>query len=101
MRKMTLTEWIAERQDLFGANPYDAKFVCPKCGNVASGHDFENENIEDPLNRMYSNCLGRFSNEIACDWAAYGLFGTLGKGIIVMNGADKTEVFEYYVEEQG
>lgn len=92
---MTLAEWTAERERLFGFSPDSAKFVCPRCGNVASGADFKKLNVEDRANKMYSNCLGRFSDGIDCDWAAYGLFGTMGKGIIVDAGDKEVEVFDF------
>lgn len=97
MKKMTIDEWRAEGERLFGSNPYDLKFVCPKCGQVSSGNDFKELGVEDAVNAMYVDCIGRHTKEKGCNWAAYGLFGTLGKGIQV--GEKEQEVFSFYYSE--
>jgi len=47
------------------------EFICPKCGR---------------LGPSYQECEGRKDgNELLdCDWASYGLFKTMGKGVIVV-----------------
>ncbi|WP_202946813.1 VVA0879 family protein, partial [Rhodanobacter spathiphylli] len=48
-------------------------------------------------------CVGRYTGKgsprkgdsSGCDWAAYGLFGTLGKGRIVLNEGKESEVFDF------
>lgn len=70
-------------------NPLDARFVCPLCGNVASPRQFTAAGVQPE--RAFQNCIGRFTGAKGnlsspqpvpqpCDWAAYGLFGTLNAG---------------------
>lgn len=70
-RKLTRKEWLDEGERLFGASYANWKFKCPRCGNVASGQEFKDLNL-DP-NQMYRECIGRHVKGKGCDWAAYGL----------------------------
>lgn len=99
--KYTLKEWRAEGVKRFGKNIEDWKFICPACGKISSGKEFKNAgaNSDD----MYSACIGRFTgkgspqknSEDGCNWAAYGLLGTLGKGDIVkLPDGKEIEVFK-------
>lgn len=81
MREMSIKEYQKFGRKLFGDNLKKWKFVCPRCGNVASGQDFAN--LGKDMNDACQNCIGRFSNTVDCDWAAYGLFLTMGKGYLV------------------
>lgn len=60
------------------------RFQCPKCGNVATPQDFTVLGA-DPQ-RAAQECIGRARLDIgrdACDWAAFGLLGTMGRGVLV------------------
>lgn len=70
--RYTKDEWLAEGERRFGPYHEDWKFVCPKCGNVASGQDFKRAGAKP--NAMYCECIGRYLKHKGCDWAAYGLF---------------------------
>lgn len=95
--KQTLDEWQAEAKRRFGEKVLDWKFVCPRCGNIQSGRDFTNLGIS--AQSVYLECVGRHYIEVECSWAAYGLFGTLGKGrIVVMPGGKEVEVFDFASE---
>ena len=72
MEIMTRQEWLAEGERRFGEKYSNWKFVCPKCGNIASGQEFKDAGAEP--NDMYANCIGRFVEGKGCDLAAYGLF---------------------------
>ena len=65
-------EWLDKGTELFGDDYSAWKFVCPKCGNIASGEDFKNAGAD--VNDMYSCCIGRYTKDKGCDWAAFGLF---------------------------
>ncbi len=80
----TLDEWLAEGRRRFGPNFTDWRFICPICGNVASGQEFKDAGA--PPNRMYQECIGRYRpNPVRglgvgeertggpCDYAGYGL----------------------------
>jgi hypothetical protein len=98
MIKQTLPEWLNEGQNLFGKDKKHWAFRCPKCEKKQTIQDFIDRDI-DP-NNAYQDCLGRHDESIDCDWAAYGLFGTLGKGRTVVNEGKEIEVFDYWKEEQ-
>ena len=66
------------------------QLVCPKCGNIASGEDFKNAGAD--VNDMYNCCIGRFTKDKGCDWAAFGLFDICSvhvDGIPVFDFANK------------
>lgn len=68
-------------------------FVCKK----------KEENAGADPDDIYTNCIGRFTgkgspqknSKDGCNWAAYGLLGTLGKGDIVkLPDGKEVEVFK-------
>jgi hypothetical protein len=94
--KYTLAEWRAEGVRRGGGDLLDARFRCPLCQHVASPRDFQAAGA-DP-NRAAMECIGRVIGARGgmrverrpgqampqpCDWAAFGLFGTLNKGVEV------------------
>ena len=103
MRQLTREEWRSERVSKFGEDPAKARYVCPKCKNVASYEDFqifkENPDLKVDFETPAFNCLGRYSEKVDCDWAAYGLFGTLGEGIKILTEASGFEVFDFAKQE--
>jgi hypothetical protein len=106
--KQSLEEWRNEATKLFGENVLDWKFKCPACGHVASIGDFK-EHGGDP-NDAYQKCIGRVNGEgtknqtdlgDGCNWAAFGLFGTAGKGRTVISEAgNEVEVFDFAKVEE-
>lgn len=87
------SDWIEKGKSKYGKLE-NWKFKCPKCGNIASVKEFMN--IGENANTAAQNCIGRFVKDKGCDWAAYGLFGTLDKGKIVIDDAgNKTNVFDF------
>lgn len=64
-------EWLADGERRFGKNLEDWKFICPHCGNIASGKEFRDAGA-DPSS-IYCECIGRYIPNKGCDWAAYGL----------------------------
>jgi hypothetical protein len=106
MNKYTFNEWKTEGKRRFGDDFKNWKFVCPNCGRVSSGNEF----IENgaAFNDMYVTCIGRHNGkgddtkkdkkhlENGCNWAAFGLFKTMGKGDIVINDdGSETDVFAF------
>jgi hypothetical protein len=109
MKKQTLEEWRTEATELFGPDPVNWKFVCPACGRVNTGREFKDFGA-DP-NEMYQSCIGRVNGKMnppteevkaageGCNWAAFGLFGTLDKGrIVIADDGDEVEVFDFATE---
>lgn len=99
MVKQPLEEWRKEAVERFGEKGRDWKFVCPRCGNVQSGKDFIDRGMTvEQANdiSVYQQCIGRHFEGIGCDWAAYGLFGTMGRGRYVITPEGKeVEVFDF------
>lgn len=103
MKEQTLQEWLQEGKTIFGNDFKNWWFVCPSCGHIASIQDFIDLGYDGNL--AYQECIGRVNgnrkqfnkdNAKGCDWAAYGLFGTCGKGRVVINeNGKKVEVFDF------
>ncbi|SET95427.1 hypothetical protein SAMN05421676_11245 [Salinibacillus kushneri] len=108
MEKLTLNEWLEEGSKLFGENKLKWKFKCPACGHLASIEDFV-EHDADP-NDAYQKCIGRVNGKgtknqtdlgHGCNWAAYGLFGTLDKGrTVISEDGDEVSVFDFALSEE-
>lgn len=105
MKTYTLEEWRQKLKTLYGTEHEKYAFKCPACGNVSTVADFIAVGLskEDALNIAYQECIGRHTGagspkegKTPCNWAAYGLFGTLGKGVNVVNKEGKEiEVFDF------
>lgn len=98
MIKQTLQEWRDEASNRFGEKTAFWKFVCPKCGNVQTPQDFVDAGINqnEAASKSYQGCIGREVKEQGCNWAAYGLLGTLGNGrIVITPDGSEVEVFDF------
>lgn len=108
MEKQTLNEWMKEGKNHFGKDFNNWKFECPVCNHVSSIKEFKDLGA-DP-NDAYQQCIGRINGKgtknqtdlgNGCNWAAYGLFGTAGKGRIVITDEGKeVEVFNFAVKKE-
>jgi hypothetical protein len=93
----TLEEWRAEATRRGGGELLDCRMLCPLCGNVATPRQFKDAGA-DP-ERAAQECIGRVVGARGglyvrttkrrpmprpCDWAAFGLFGTLNGGVFVI-----------------
>lgn len=95
MPTMSLEEWRAEALRRGNGNFMDVAFKCPACGNVATPRDFVA--LGDDPNAAPQECIGRAHNRKRtpgvtvhewgkgrpCNWAAFGLLGTLNGGVKV------------------
>jgi len=70
-KEYTKDQWLEEGKNRFGEDFINWKFICPRCGNIASGEDFKK--LGATPNDIYCNCIGRYDKNKGCDWAAYGL----------------------------
>lgn len=102
---ITLEEWAAEGEALFGRGILARRFQCPMCGKTWSVEEFLRAGGD--VNGAYQECIGRHlgagspgsadGNPNGCNWAAYGLFGIpndKGRLVLAPNG-DVVEVFDY------
>lgn len=99
MIKQTLKEWREEATKRFGKDANNWAFKCPHCGRINTVKEFT-EAGADGSSSPYQECIGRYKKGYGCDWAAYGLFGNLGKGRVVVTPEGKEiEVFDFADKE--
>ena len=104
MKEYTHQQWLDEIKSRFGENIMDWAFKCPACGKVSTGKEFKDAGAAP--DDMYQTCIGRFNGKgrsyldgkgpykDGCDWAAYGFFGTMNKGcIVIAENGNRIEVF--------
>ncbi len=110
MIKQTRAEWRAEAARRFGKDPANWRFRCPACGRETEIREFLE--LGGGPNDGIQNCIGRFNGHmrpadqagdgLGCDWAAYGLLGTLGRGrSVTTEDGDVVEVFDFAPESGG
>lgn len=109
IKKYTLEEWREKGKELFGEKVREWKFKCPACGKVTSVKEFVEAGLseEKACNAAYQECIGRYTGaggpkegQQPCNWAAYGLFGTLWKGVMITAGDGKEiEAFDFAEDE--
>mgnify|MGYP007102561128 FL=1 len=106
--RYTHGEWLTELKNRFGEDPMKWAFKCPACGKISTMKEFKDAGAEP--DDSYQTCIGRHTDKGSptkdskdgCKWAAFGLFGTLsggdvivtddGKEIQVFSMAEKTEI---------
>ena len=76
---MTITQadWEAKGRELFGENKDNWRIHCPACGHVCSVAKAR-EAYPDVRGKGWqpvTECIGRYTRAVDCDWCAYGLFG--------------------------
>lgn len=88
----TIDQWRREAEARFGPCVEDYKFICPRCGRVNVGWEFKEAGAE--ADDTAQCCIGRFTADKGCDWAAFGLFGTMGRGdVVIFPNGKRAEVF--------
>lgn len=112
--RMSHHDWLAEARRRFGDDPMKWQFVCPLCGKVSTPEDFVDAGVpKADAHRASIECIGRVvgakggmkegrernpDGSVAqpCDWAAFGLFGNLGKGPVVLrDDGVETQAFAF------
>lgn len=106
-------DWLAEAVRRFGPDPMKWQFVCPLCGLVSTPQDFVDAGVSRiDSHRASIECIGRVVGAKGgmkegretnpdgtpaqpCDWAAFGLFGNLGKGPVVVHDGKETQAFAF------
>lgn len=100
---MTSEQWHREGERRFGVELLNWRYVCPMCGHIACGRDFEAIGVS-PMNGAME-CIGRYyrrgraveGDSSGCNWTAAGLYGIPnGKGIVVvLNDGRAFECFDF------
>lgn len=107
-RTLTLREWHAEAEELFGADAWNWRFVCPSCGHVASTRDWKNAGATK--GQVAFSCVGRalrtkneaFSSgptKSPCNYAGGGLF-RINPVIVVFEDGGERQTFEFAKKEE-
>jgi hypothetical protein len=105
-QEYTLSEWRAEATRRGNGSMLDCPMRCPLCKNVATPRMFK-EAGGDP-ERAAQECIGRLVGAQGglhvrkkpmpqpCDWAAFGLFGSLNEGhFVVTEDGKRINVFSF------
>lgn len=84
-RELTLEEFLAEGQALFGEDRMTWRFVCPACGHVASIADYKAAGA--PESSVGFSCVGRWLDHHrgAFDTKKSGPCDYAGGGLIRLN----------------
>ena len=93
--KYTHPEWLTELKNRFGEDMMKWAFKCPACGKISTMQEFKDAGAEP--NDSYQTCIGRFTgkgsptkdSKEGCNWAAFGLLGTLSGGDVIITEEGK------------
>ena len=93
-------DWKEKGKELFGSDPRDWRFKCPRCKVVQSIQDFLDAGVEKDRAHasIYQECIGRYSKEKGCNWAVYGPFDICK--VYVDQGGKIIKVFEFAGEPE-
>ena len=103
IKKISEKEWREEGTKLFGEDMSNWRFKCCNCGHVQSVKDFKDLNIEEPENKAYFSCIGRWThgcqgkmgNKIQpCNYTLGGLLCITDLFVVTEEGKD-IPVFEF------
>lgn len=97
LKIQTLEEWKADGEKLYGADFMNWEFICPTCKTILKPEMYKGH--ADSPETAYTDCIGRFIPDQGCDWAAYGLFGTI-KRVIHPESGNQTCVFDFAREKE-
>lgn len=107
--KMTVDEWRAEANRLFGSNRMKWRFVCPSCGHAAAAQDWKDAGAAE--GHVGYSCIGRFTGDPdkaalsafksaggPCNYAGGGLFNINPVEIDLGAGVDPIKLFAFGVQ---
>lgn len=79
---VTLEQWEAEGERLYGKNHLGWRFRCPTCGHIQTPQEFKTAGIDPHM--AYQSCASRYGlgGESTCKWTAGGLLITGGRYVI-------------------
>ena len=94
MTKLTLAEWRALAEPKFGADIKKWKFKCCNCGQSQSLQEFIDAGVNDPYQKFYFSCIGRWVDNRGCKWTLGGLFQIHDTEVVNEEG-NTVAVFEF------
>lgn len=79
---VTLAEWLAEGERLYGKEKLDWRFRCPACGHVQTIRQFKEAGLNPEL--AYLHCASRhhLGGKANCKWTIGGLLRVGGRYVI-------------------
>ena len=94
-REFTHEEWLAEGKRLFGEGQENWRFKCFSCGMELSVLEAKARfpELKGCGWKTGQECIGRYTDKVDCDWAAYGLFR--GPWFVKMDDGEEIAVFEF------
>jgi hypothetical protein len=116
LKEIPLKDWLAEGEQLFGADRKKWKWKCANCGHVQSMADFirlREKKISDvDPSTAYFSCIGRFDSRIPekdvgtvfdkkspCNYTNGGLF-CFANIFVINEFGDRIPVFEFAKEDK-
>lgn len=78
-------DWVRSLKERFGNDPKKWVFKCPACGHLQSMQDFLDHQIEEPANKVYVNCIGRYVPGTGCNWSLGGLL-KINRNTVIKDG---------------
>ncbi len=97
-KQITLEDWLAKGEQLFGKDRKTWRFVCPQCKTVQCEQDLLDAGVDEEESQKYLafSCIGRFNDKkTGCDWTLGGLF-SIHTLEVTFKGDDKVRpVFEF------
>ena len=96
-KTLTYEEWTAEAKRLYGPKSRHWRFKCVQCGHVQTMGDFVDAgmSVEEAQSRGYFSCIGRWVEDVGCDWTLGGLFNFAKVMVIPEDGGKPIPVFEF------
>ena len=95
MTVLTLDEWKQKAISLFGEDHAKWRFACAHCGESQTLQEFIDAGIENPGNKFYFSCIGRWIKGRGCDWTLGGLF-QIHKTEVKSEEGKNIPVFEFF-----
>lgn len=91
VRSVTLDEFHQEMRSQGTASIEEVTFRCPRCGTLQSANDLiaagAGENLEEVERYLAFSCVGRWTDEMGCDWTLGGLFQIHEYEVVTDDGA--------------
>ncbi len=102
LKHVTVEEWQAEGERLFGTDKKKWRFECVNCGHVQTYEDFVKAGIDEPVGKVYFSCIGRWTNgpgtigdgKRPCNYTNGGLF-KLGPVAVKTPDGEETWIFDF------
>lgn len=87
----------------------DLEFICPACGTVQTAQDLIDagvgESFEDVAGQIAFSCVGRYDEDVDCDWTLGGLLQIHDLEVVAEDGESVPRMlpinFEEAMEELG